>query len=62
MAHRFYMDVHVPSAVTEGLRRRGLDPLTSQEDNTQKLDDVALLAMCADDNELRNRVVYLPLR
>ncbi len=31
MAQALYMDVHVPSAVTEGLRRRGVDVLTSQE-------------------------------
>ena len=28
---RFYMDEHVPSAVTAGLRRRGVDVLTAQE-------------------------------
>jgi hypothetical protein len=28
---RFYMDEHVPSAVTKGLRRRGFDVLTAQE-------------------------------
>jgi hypothetical protein len=37
------MDVHVPSAVTEGLRRRGVDVLTSQEDGTREMDDSALL-------------------
>lgn len=39
MAHALYMDVHVPSAVTEGLRRRGVDVLTSQEDGTRAADD-----------------------
>jgi hypothetical protein len=29
-----YMDVHVPAAITAGLRRRGVDVLTSQEDGT----------------------------
>ena len=38
MARAFYMDVHVPSAVTEGLRRRDADVLTSQEDGTQESD------------------------
>lgn len=28
---KFYMDEHVPSAVTQGLRRRGIDVLTAQE-------------------------------
>jgi hypothetical protein len=28
---RFYMDEQVPRAVTEGLRRRGVDVLTAQE-------------------------------
>lgn len=33
MAERiqFYLDEHVPRAVTEGLRRRGVDVLTAQE-------------------------------
>lgn len=116
MAQAFYMDVHVPSAVTVGLRRRDVDVLTSQEDGTQEADDVALLqratdlgralftqdddllaiaaswqregrefagvvyahqlgpgigdviedleliAACATEDELRSRVIYLPLR
>ena len=28
---RFYMDEHVPRAVTAGLRRRGVDVMTAQE-------------------------------
>lgn len=47
---KYYMDVHVPAAITEGLRRRGIDVLTSQEDNTRQVDDEALLT----------RVVPLP--
>lgn len=43
MAHAFYMDVHVPSAIAVGLRRRGIDVLTSQEDGTRQLNDEALL-------------------
>ena len=116
MAPRLYMDVHVPSAVTEGLRRRGVDVLTSQDDGTRQLDDSALLqratdlgrvlftqdddllaiasrwqqegrqfagvvyahqlgpgigsmiedleliAVCTAEDEVRNRVIYLPLR
>jgi hypothetical protein len=116
MAHAFYMDVHVPSAVTAGLRRRGVDAVTSQEDSTQEsedeallkramqlgrvlftqdedllaiasrwqqesrefagvvychqlgpgigdiIEDLELLAFCVNDDEVRNRVIYLPLR
>ena len=31
MSVRLYMDVHVPLAITEGLRLRGVDVLTAQE-------------------------------
>ena len=48
MSLAFHMDVHVPSAVTLGLRRRGLDILTSQEDETRTLDDGALLARATE--------------
>ena len=43
-----YMDVHVPMAVTEALRRRGLDILTSQDDGTAVQDDERLLARATD--------------
>jgi len=39
-----YMDVHVPAAITQGLRRRGVDVLTSQEDGTRRASDDELLA------------------
>jgi hypothetical protein len=111
-----YMDVHVPSAITEGLRRRGVSVLTSQEDGTREADDdvllsrstslnrliftqdedflklaprwkssgtshagiafarqtgpsigqliedLELLVQCATEDELRDRVIYMPLR
>jgi hypothetical protein len=38
-----YMDVHVPAAITAGLRRRGIDVLTSQEDSSDRLPDDKLL-------------------
>src|SRR6266404_7834976 len=38
-----YMDVHVPFAITSGLRLRGVDVLTAQEDGTTQLDDDELL-------------------
>lgn len=116
MIRGLYMDVHVPSAITEGLRRRGIDVLTSQQDGVREADDEVLLAratgferllftfdedflklasqwqasqkrfrgiayarqigtsigrlvedlellvLCATDEELENRVIYLPLR
>ena len=43
----FYMDVHVKEAITRGLRRRGVDVLTAQEDGMARLDDAALLDRAA---------------
>ena len=43
MRLRLYMDVHLPAAITDGLRRRGVDVLTSQEDGTREADDSELL-------------------
>ena len=43
MSLRLYFDVHIPSAVLEGLRRRGIDVLTSQTDGTRDVSDEALL-------------------
>jgi predicted nuclease of predicted toxin-antitoxin system len=37
------MDVHVPLAITEGLRRRNVDVLRAQEDGTERLGDKDLL-------------------
>ena len=37
------MDVHIPAAITEGLRLRGVDVLTAQEDGRRRLPDTALL-------------------
>ena len=39
----FYMDHHVPRAITLGLRLRRVDVLTAYEDGTSELDDAALL-------------------
>lgn len=38
-----YMDVHVPQAITDQLRRRGVDVLTAIEDNSATLPDDELL-------------------
>ena len=43
MALPVYMDVHVPAAITWGLRRHGIDVLTSQEDGTRRAADEVLL-------------------
>jgi hypothetical protein len=39
----FYMDHHVPRAITVGLRLRGVDMLTAYEDGRSELADPALL-------------------
>jgi hypothetical protein len=41
------MDVHVPRAITEGLRLRGVDVLTAQEDQARRLADPELLDRAA---------------
>jgi Domain of unknown function (DUF5615) len=38
-----YMDVHVPQAITDQLRRRGVDVLTANEDDAAELKDPELL-------------------
>jgi hypothetical protein len=48
------MDVHVPAAITGGLRRRGIDVRTSQEDGTDRWLDDQLLER---SNDLR-RIIF----
>ena len=43
MSVALYMDVHAPRPITRGLRRRGVDVLTAQEDGTERWDDLELL-------------------
>ena len=43
MPIRFYMDTYIPRAITLGLRVRGVDVLTAQEDNAATLPDPQLL-------------------
>ena len=87
-----YMDEHVPRAITTGLRLRGVDVLTVQEDNfsgksdrelldraTQPfygvifahhlrvsigtcIKDLELLAKFSEVEEVKNQVVFLPLK
>ena len=52
MPYGLYMDVHVPAAITEGLRRRGIDVLTSQEDGTREADDESLLQRATELNRI----------
>ena len=46
------MDVHVPSAITAGLRRRGIDVITSQDDGSSESDDDVLLARATELDRL----------
>jgi hypothetical protein len=43
MGIALYMDVHVHAAITEQLRRRGVNLLTAQEDQSAHLPDTELL-------------------
>lgn len=43
MSVKIYMDVHVKRAVTDGLRLRGVDVLTAQEDGAAEFEDPKLL-------------------
>lgn len=43
MSIRLYMDVHIPYAISFGLRLRKVDVVTSQEDGATELEDSALL-------------------
>jgi len=49
-----YMDHHVPKAITNGLRARGVDVITAHEDGTDQFDDPELLDRA---NEL-HRILY----
>ena len=43
MALTFYLDEHIPNAITVDLRARGVDILTVQEDERRGIDDPVLL-------------------
>jgi hypothetical protein len=51
---RLYIDENVEGAITRGLRRRGLDVLTAQEDGRSGVDDPPLL----DRAEELGRVMF----
>ena len=48
MTIRLYMDHHVKAAITEGLRRRGVDAFTCLEDGTDQADDGHILQRAAE--------------
>lgn len=43
MSVLLYMNAHVPQAITDQLRRRGVDALTAVEDGSAEIDDDILL-------------------
>lgn len=43
MALMFYMDHHVPKAITNGLRARNIEVITAHEDGADQLSDPQLL-------------------
>jgi predicted nuclease of predicted toxin-antitoxin system len=49
---KFYLDEHVSKAVTEGLRRRGVDVVTVQELDLQAEEDVQHLEQAARDGRV----------
>jgi hypothetical protein len=46
---RFYMDQHIPAAVSRGLRQRGVDVLTAQDAERCGLPDDEQLKFATDD-------------
>lgn len=48
MAIALYMDVHVPRAVSDGLKRRNVSVLTSQDDGTSEWPDDRLLTRATE--------------
>ncbi|MFQ3612320.1 MAG: DUF5615 family PIN-like protein [Cyanobacteriota bacterium] len=46
------MDVHIPQAITDQLRRRGIDVITAIEDNSDQLPDDQLLERAKQLNRL----------
>lgn len=61
MALAFYMDHHVPKAITNGLRLRGVDVLTAYEDGTNEYGDDDLLneaTKCIQENIPFYGVIY----
>lgn len=68
MSIALYMDHHVNAAVTDGLRRRGVDILTCREDGAEQAKDEEVLARATelgravftqDDDFLALAVIWL---
>ena len=59
MPANLYMDVHVPQAVTNQLRRRGVDVVTTNDDGTGLLGDESLLSR---STELKRLLVTQDIR
>ncbi len=70
----FYMNQHVPRAITEGLRIRGVDVITAYEDGASEIGDPELMnratelsrVLFTQDDDLlaeavANRVQFLPM-
>ena len=49
---RFYLDEHVPTAVAQGLRRRGVDVMTVVDAGLRSADDEAQLAFAAAEGRV----------
>lgn len=47
-----YADENVKSAIVDGLRRRGMDVVTAQEQGQRNVDDELLLQLATDDGRL----------
>ena len=54
MSIKLYIDVHIPQAITEQLRRRNIDVLTAIEDDSAELPDYQLL----ERTNLLGRVLF----
>lgn len=48
MAVGFYMDHHIPRAITSGLRRKGVEVITAEEDGAKRFHDSDLLARATE--------------
>ena len=49
---KFYMDEHVPRAVTEGLRRRGVEVLTAQDAGMMTAEDEQHLVLALGEGRV----------
>jgi hypothetical protein len=52
MAISLYMDVHIPQAISDQLRRRGVDVLTAIDDEANQLPDEKLLERATQLNRV----------